>query len=244
MGVNVYGPTVPLIFFPICSWQELQSCHAHVDVREGSPPTQHVQRVAEGLSTEGHELAGQPLRSGHQWYTGGWDGTGEDCSEHCLPLAPCGGIVGVVNGCGLLLTHPFLYVQHQNTWGPFLIVSPASTLHNWQQEASRFVPRLKVCTPHTSHTLTHSRPHISHTLTHSHRHYRTGVVPLRGKWFASIGTRNSCVKRVLPFTSSSPAINWWTILTKFTFRRLLLLITIKLRLKAVFNLVMIDQLPN
>jgi hypothetical protein len=28
-------------------------------------------------------------------------------------------------------------------WGPFLVVAPASTLHNWQQEISRFVPQLK-----------------------------------------------------------------------------------------------------
>jgi len=29
-------------------------------------------------------------------------------------------------------------------WGPFLIVSPSSTLHNWQQEIARFVPTFKV----------------------------------------------------------------------------------------------------
>lgn len=29
-------------------------------------------------------------------------------------------------------------------WGPFLIISPASTLHNWQQEMARFVPMFKV----------------------------------------------------------------------------------------------------
>ncbi|KAL5463607.1 hypothetical protein EMCRGX_G032521 [Ephydatia muelleri] len=33
--------------------------------------------------------------------------------------------------------------ERQNTWGPFLIISPASTLHNWQQECMRFVPRFK-----------------------------------------------------------------------------------------------------
>lgn len=31
-----------------------------------------------------------------------------------------------------------------NIWGPFLVIAPASTLHNWQQEISRFVPNLKV----------------------------------------------------------------------------------------------------
>lgn len=29
-------------------------------------------------------------------------------------------------------------------WGPFLIISPASTLHNWQQEIAKFVPSFKV----------------------------------------------------------------------------------------------------
>ncbi|XP_052767691.1 chromatin-remodeling ATPase INO80-like [Mya arenaria] len=37
------------------------------------------------------------------------------------------------------------HVAEQNgIWGPFLIVAPASTLHNWQQECSRFVPKFKV----------------------------------------------------------------------------------------------------
>jgi len=31
-----------------------------------------------------------------------------------------------------------------NIWGPFLVVAPASTLHNWQQEIAKFVPTLKV----------------------------------------------------------------------------------------------------
>eukprot|EP01135_Chromosphaera_perkinsii_P007631 Nk52_evm87s914 gene=Nk52_evmTU87s914 len=29
-------------------------------------------------------------------------------------------------------------------WGPFLVVAPASTLHNWQQEFAKFVPSFKV----------------------------------------------------------------------------------------------------
>ncbi|XP_047133142.1 chromatin-remodeling ATPase INO80 isoform X1 [Hydra vulgaris] len=31
-----------------------------------------------------------------------------------------------------------------NIWGPFLVVAPASTLHNWQQEFEKFLPRFKV----------------------------------------------------------------------------------------------------
>ncbi|KAF2004418.1 helicase SWR1 [Amniculicola lignicola CBS 123094] len=34
--------------------------------------------------------------------------------------------------------------EHHNIWGPFLVIAPASTLHNWQQEIARFVPNLKV----------------------------------------------------------------------------------------------------
>ncbi|ORX60285.1 hypothetical protein DM01DRAFT_1332440 [Hesseltinella vesiculosa] len=30
-----------------------------------------------------------------------------------------------------------------NIWGPFLVVAPASTLHNWQQEISKFVPSFR-----------------------------------------------------------------------------------------------------
>ncbi|THH31999.1 hypothetical protein EUX98_g2177 [Antrodiella citrinella] len=33
--------------------------------------------------------------------------------------------------------------ETHDIWGPFLVVSPASTLHNWQQEITRFVPKLK-----------------------------------------------------------------------------------------------------
>ena len=34
--------------------------------------------------------------------------------------------------------------ETHNIWGPFLVVAPASTLHNWQQEIARFVPKLKI----------------------------------------------------------------------------------------------------
>ncbi|EIW66702.1 hypothetical protein TREMEDRAFT_34561 [Tremella mesenterica DSM 1558] len=33
--------------------------------------------------------------------------------------------------------------ETHNLWGPFLVIAPSSTLHNWQQELARFVPRLK-----------------------------------------------------------------------------------------------------
>ncbi|XP_048477977.1 chromatin-remodeling ATPase INO80 [Plutella xylostella] len=34
--------------------------------------------------------------------------------------------------------------ERLGVWGPFLVVSPASTLHNWQQECKRFVPQFRV----------------------------------------------------------------------------------------------------
>ncbi|KAK9321105.1 SNF2 family N-terminal domain-containing protein [Lipomyces orientalis] len=33
--------------------------------------------------------------------------------------------------------------QTHNIWGPFLVIAPASTLHNWQQEITKFVPEFK-----------------------------------------------------------------------------------------------------
>ena len=37
--------------------------------------------------------------------------------------------------------------EKYNIWGPFLVIAPSSTLHNWQQEITRFVPDLK-CLPY------------------------------------------------------------------------------------------------
>ncbi|KAK1756976.1 putative DNA helicase ino80 [Echria macrotheca] len=34
--------------------------------------------------------------------------------------------------------------EKYDIWGPFLVVAPASTLHNWQQEIAKFVPEFKV----------------------------------------------------------------------------------------------------
>lgn len=36
-------------------------------------------------------------------------------------------------------------LQNYGIWGPFLIVAPLSTVHNWQQELNKFNPSLKVC---------------------------------------------------------------------------------------------------
>lgn len=34
--------------------------------------------------------------------------------------------------------------EKYDIWGPFIVVAPASTLHNWQQEINKFVPEFKV----------------------------------------------------------------------------------------------------
>ncbi|CCE63928.1 hypothetical protein TPHA_0G00920 [Tetrapisispora phaffii CBS 4417] len=34
--------------------------------------------------------------------------------------------------------------EKHNIWGPFLVVTPASTLHNWVNEISKFVPQFKI----------------------------------------------------------------------------------------------------
>nr|XP_032821163.1 chromatin-remodeling ATPase INO80 [Petromyzon marinus]XP_032821164.1 chromatin-remodeling ATPase INO80 [Petromyzon marinus] len=40
-----------------------------------------------------------------------------------------------------LLAH---LAERENIWGPFLVISPASTLNNWHQEFTRFTPKFKV----------------------------------------------------------------------------------------------------
>jgi len=34
--------------------------------------------------------------------------------------------------------------ETENNWGPFLVITPKATLHNWQQEITKFCPSLKV----------------------------------------------------------------------------------------------------
>jgi len=35
--------------------------------------------------------------------------------------------------------------ESKGVWGPFLVISPASTLHNWDRELHTFLPEFKVC---------------------------------------------------------------------------------------------------
>jgi len=34
----------------------------------------------------------------------------------------------------------------ENIWGPFLVISPSSTIQNWETELQKFAPLLKVRT--------------------------------------------------------------------------------------------------
>ncbi|KAL0954285.1 hypothetical protein HGRIS_005413 [Hohenbuehelia grisea] len=54
-------------------------------------------------------------------------------------LADDAGLGKTVQSISLLA---YLAETH-DIWGPFLVVAPASTLQNWQQELARFVPKLK-----------------------------------------------------------------------------------------------------
>jgi SNF2 family DNA or RNA helicase len=36
-----------------------------------------------------------------------------------------------------------MFFKTHNIWGPFLVIAPASTLHNWQKEISEFLPSFK-----------------------------------------------------------------------------------------------------
>lgn len=57
-------------------------------------------------------------------------------------LFPLFGILEFMRFVAIFLI--ILPLQAQDLWGPFLIIAPASTLHNWQQELSRFVSKFKV----------------------------------------------------------------------------------------------------
>ena len=90
-----------------------------------------------GLHLKTHRFKGQ-LKGyqlkGMRWLVGLWDNG-------------INGILADEMGLGktvqtiVCLAH---LAETQNIWGPFLVVAPASTLHNWEQEFRKFTPGLKV----------------------------------------------------------------------------------------------------
>lgn len=70
------------------------------------------------------------------------------CHYHSLAVDRCWALVtfwlrsGKTVQSTALLAH---LAEQKDIWGPFIIVSPSSTLHNWQREISKFCPQFKVC---------------------------------------------------------------------------------------------------
>ena len=52
--------------------------------------------------------------------------------------------VSILYPCDLTNFFQNLTIYFTDIWGPFLVITPASTLHNWQQEVAKFLPAFKV----------------------------------------------------------------------------------------------------
>lgn len=97
---------------------------------------------AEGVSIEGSQLARYFVRAGYQRYSRRRNGSRKGQSYYAFyspQFVLTDTVIQTVQSISLLA---YLAETH-DIWGPFLVVSPASTLHNWQQEITRFVPKLK-----------------------------------------------------------------------------------------------------
>lgn len=81
--------------------------------------------------------------------------------------------------------------ERQNIWGPYLIVAPVSTLHNWQQEFSRFAPSFKVL-PYWGNP---NERKVSSSL--QFRHQCTKQLALYCSCYANLGAKSTlAVKKV------------------------------------------------
>jgi hypothetical protein len=106
-----------------------------------------------------------------------------------------------------LLAH---LAESLNVWGPFLVIAPASTLHNWQQETERFVPAFKVASEQMRERNTDGKRvggalhPCADRLTVSvisRSACRTGARPRSGRCCAASGTPRHCSAGLPPFTS-------------------------------------------
>lgn len=94
----------------------------------------------------------------------------------------------LVNDIPMKLAHlPVLQVK--NIWGPFLVLAPTSTLHNWQQEITKFCPSLKVRACHSSATSS-----VLIIIINDLRCYLIGARRRTGRSFVNIGTLVICTQ--------------------------------------------------
>lgn len=119
--------------------------------------------------------------------------------------------------------------EYHNIWGPFLVIAPASTLHNWQQEIAKFVPDLKVL-PYWGNTkdrkilrkfwdrkhLTYNKEAPFHVLVTSYQ-----IVVLDSQYFQRIKWQYMILDEAQAIKSSSSAR--WKSLLGFSCRNRLLL---------------------
>lgn len=91
-----------------------------------------------------------------------------------------------------------------NIWGPFLVIAPASTLHNWQQEITKFVPSFRVRA-----FLFASVFVILDIDWRNDRLYHIGEIQRTVKFFDNSGTVSNCMDAMHPSMWLSPVINWY-----------------------------------
>eukprot|EP00051_Salpingoeca_urceolata_P020622 m.311871 g.311871 ORF g.311871 m.311871 type:complete len:1376 (-) comp19655_c0_seq3:43-4170(-) len=119
-------------------------------------------------------------------------------------------------------------VEAENIWGPFLVVAPASTLHNWQQEFARFLPDLKVL-PYWGNPK--QRKLLRKKWSDKHLHKREAafhvvitnyqLIILDEKYFSRVSWQYMILDEAQAIKSSS-SVRWSTLL-KFKCRNRLLL---------------------
>ncbi|KAF3930154.1 hypothetical protein ABW19_dt0208954 [Dactylella cylindrospora] len=119
--------------------------------------------------------------------------------------------------------------EHHNIWGPFLVIAPSSTLHNWQQEITKFVPEFRVL-PYWGNTkdrkvlrkfwdrkhLTYTKDSPFHVLVTSYQ-----LVVLDAQYFQRIKWQYMILDEAQALKSSS-SIRWKSLLGFSCRNRLLL----------------------